>query len=119
MGPLIQMLSEDNIQVVEMAAFALGRLAQNADNQAGIVQAGGLVPLLSLLGSKFFNPQHNAAFALYGLSDNNSNIAHFLQSGAGRPPQKKNKRTNDMRCSHTRTHARTHPIERSKRRAAV
>jgi hypothetical protein len=32
-----------------MAAFALGRLAQNADNQAGIVAQGGLPPLLDLL----------------------------------------------------------------------
>ena len=32
-----------------MAAFALGRLAQNTDNQAGIVAQGGLSPLLDLL----------------------------------------------------------------------
>lgn len=40
------------------------RLAQNSDNQAGIVQCGGLVPLLELLESKHYNLQHNAAFAL-------------------------------------------------------
>jgi hypothetical protein len=33
------MLSASDPQLKEMAAFALGRLAQNAHNQAGIVQA--------------------------------------------------------------------------------
>ena len=41
--PLIAMLSSIDVQIKEMAAFALGRLAQNADNQAGIVQVGGWV----------------------------------------------------------------------------
>ena len=36
--PLIEMLSHTDLQLKEMAAFALGRLAQNPDNQAGIVQ---------------------------------------------------------------------------------
>jgi Armadillo/beta-catenin-like repeat len=36
--PLIAMLSAGDAQLKEMAAFALGRLAQNADNQAGIIQ---------------------------------------------------------------------------------
>lgn len=36
--PLIDMLRLDDVQLKEMAAFALGRLAQNSDNQAGIVQ---------------------------------------------------------------------------------
>ncbi len=36
--PLIAMLGQGDVQLREMAAFALGRLAQNADNQAGIVQ---------------------------------------------------------------------------------
>ena len=81
LGPLIAMLSEKSVQVSEMAAFAIGRLAQNVDNQAGIVQAGGLQPLLDLLRSKSLNSQHNAAFALYGLSDNDDNVPHFLKSG--------------------------------------
>ena len=38
--PLIEMLRADDVQLKEMAAFALGRLAQNSDNQAGIVQVG-------------------------------------------------------------------------------
>ena len=38
--PLIEMLGAADVQLKEMAAFALGRLAQNADNQAGIVQVG-------------------------------------------------------------------------------
>ena len=37
--PLINMLSHKDAQLKEMAAFALGRLAQAVDNQAGIVQA--------------------------------------------------------------------------------
>ena len=37
--PLITMLGHPDVQLKEMAAFALGRLAQNQDNQAGIVQA--------------------------------------------------------------------------------
>ena len=40
MPPLVEMLSAGDAQLQEMAAFALGRLAQNADNQAGVVQAG-------------------------------------------------------------------------------
>ena len=43
--PLIDMLRLEDVQLKEMAAFALGRLAQNQDNQAGIVQAS-------------FSPQH-------------------------------------------------------------
>ncbi|CAI6000458.1 unnamed protein product [Closterium sp. NIES-64] len=68
--PLITMLEAPDPQLREMAAFALGRLAQNADNQAGIVHDGGLRPLLELLESKNGNLQHNAAFALYGLAEN-------------------------------------------------
>mmetsp|Transcript_4496 Transcript_4496/g.9672 ORF Transcript_4496/g.9672 Transcript_4496/m.9672 type:complete len:723 (-) Transcript_4496:189-2357(-) len=80
-APLIQMLSNDDTSLKEMAAFALGRLAQNSDNQAGIVQAGGLVPLLELLESKHYNLQHNAAFALYGLADNEDNIPDIIKEG--------------------------------------
>jgi hypothetical protein len=47
--PLIEMLGNDDNQLREMAAFALGRLAQNTDNQAGVVASGGLLPLLDLL----------------------------------------------------------------------
>lgn len=36
--PLIKMLSSADLALKEMAAFALGRLAQNTHNQAGIVQ---------------------------------------------------------------------------------
>jgi hypothetical protein len=36
--PLIRMLSSTDLALKEMAAFALGRLAQNTHNQAGIVQ---------------------------------------------------------------------------------
>lgn len=38
MPPLIAMLSQGDIQLKEMAAFALGRLAQHADSQAGVVE---------------------------------------------------------------------------------
>ncbi len=34
--PLIDMLGNDDNQLREMAAFALGRLAQNPDNQVGV-----------------------------------------------------------------------------------
>lgn len=36
--PLVEMLKIDDRQLREMAAFAIGRVAQNEDNQAGIVQ---------------------------------------------------------------------------------
>lgn len=36
--PLVEMLKIDDRQLREMAAFAVGRVAQNEDNQAGIVQ---------------------------------------------------------------------------------
>lgn len=77
--PLVAMLHSSELQLKEMAAFALGRLAQNGDNQAGIVQSGGLQPLLTLLDSDSGNLQHNAAFALYGLADNEDNIADIIR----------------------------------------
>ncbi len=75
------MLGAADSQLKEMAAFALGRLAQNRDNQAGIMQAGGLQPLLELLQSKQGTLQHNAAFALYGLADNEDNVAEIIRQG--------------------------------------
>ncbi|MEW5297840.1 MAG: hypothetical protein WDW36_001021 [Sanguina aurantia] len=80
--PLVCMLRHADASLKEMAAFALGRLAQNSDNQAGIVQNGGLGPLLELLESKSYNLQHNAAFALYGLADNEDNIPDIIGEGA-------------------------------------
>lgn len=80
--PLIEMLANTDSQLREMAAFALGRLAQNPDNQAGIVASGGLLPLLDLLECVQGNLQHNAAFALYGLSDNEDNLLEFVREGA-------------------------------------
>jgi hypothetical protein len=75
------MLSAEDVAIKEMAAFALGRLAQNTHNQAGIVQSKGLLPLLDLLESKHYNLQHNAAFALYGLSDNEDNVPWIIKHG--------------------------------------
>ncbi|XP_010419869.1 PREDICTED: ARMADILLO BTB ARABIDOPSIS PROTEIN 1 [Camelina sativa] len=79
--PLIKMLESSDEQVVEMSAFALGRLAQDAHNQAGIAHRGGIVALLNLLDVKTGTVQHNAAFALYGLADNEENVADFIKAG--------------------------------------
>ncbi|XP_039055904.1 ARM REPEAT PROTEIN INTERACTING WITH ABF2-like isoform X2 [Hibiscus syriacus] len=79
--PLIEMLHSPDVQLKEMSAFALGRLAQDAHNQAGIAHSGGLVPLLKLLDSKNGSLQHNAAFALYGLADNEDNVSDFIRVG--------------------------------------
>ncbi|WOL06744.1 ARM REPEAT PROTEIN INTERACTING WITH ABF2 [Canna indica] len=79
--PLIDMLQSPDIQLKEMSAFALGRLAQDSHNQAGIVYNGGLVPLLKLLDSKNGLLQHNAAFALYGIADNEDNVSDFIKVG--------------------------------------
>ncbi|XP_058077670.1 ARM REPEAT PROTEIN INTERACTING WITH ABF2 [Magnolia sinica] len=79
--PLIEMLQSPDIQLKEMSAFALGRLAQDTHNQAGIAHNGGLVPLLKLLDSKNGSLQHNAAFALYGLADNEDNVSDFIKVG--------------------------------------
>ncbi len=81
-GPLIQMLGASDHQLQEMAAFALGRLAQHPDNQAGIMAMGALPKLLELLQSHQHNLQHNAAFALYGLSENEDNLLHFVVGGS-------------------------------------
>ena len=53
--PLINMLSHKDAQLKEMAAFALGRLAQAVDNQAGIVQASMLqfAPVLQIVLGTF------------------------------------------------------------------
>uniref|UniRef100_A0A1J3FJN4 ARM repeat protein interacting with ABF2 n=1 Tax=Noccaea caerulescens TaxID=107243 RepID=A0A1J3FJN4_NOCCA len=80
-GPLIEMLQSPEVKVKEMSAFALGRLAQDYHNQAGIAHRGGLEPLLKLLGSKNRSLQHNAAFALYGLADNEDNVSDFIRVG--------------------------------------
>ncbi|KAK8548565.1 hypothetical protein V6N13_054650 [Hibiscus sabdariffa] len=79
--PLIEMLQSPDVQLKEMSAFALGRLAQDTHNQAGIAHMGGLVPLLKLLDSKNGSLQHNAAFALYGLADNDDNVSDFIRVG--------------------------------------
>ncbi|CAL9230111.1 unnamed protein product [Arabidopsis halleri] len=79
--PLIKMLESSDEQVVEMSAFALGRLAQDAHNQAGIAHRGGIISLLNLLDVKTGSVQHNAAFALYGLADNEENVADFVKAG--------------------------------------
>ncbi|XP_022722644.1 ARM REPEAT PROTEIN INTERACTING WITH ABF2-like isoform X1 [Durio zibethinus] len=79
--PLIEMLNSPDVQLKEMSAFALGRLAQDTHNQAGILHIGGLVPLLKLLDSKNSSLQHNAAFALYGLADNEDNVSDFIRAG--------------------------------------
>ncbi|PKI37493.1 hypothetical protein CRG98_042122 [Punica granatum] len=79
--PLIEMLQSPDVQLREMSAFALGRLAQDSHNQAGIAFNGGLVPLLKLLDSKNGSLQHNAAFALYGLADNEDNVSDFIRVG--------------------------------------
>ncbi|CAK9147058.1 unnamed protein product [Ilex paraguariensis] len=79
--PLIEMLQSPDAQLREMAAFALGRLAQDTHNQAGIAHSGGVIPLLKLLDSKNGSLQHNAAFALYGLADNEDNVADLIRIG--------------------------------------
>ncbi|CAK7327003.1 unnamed protein product [Dovyalis caffra] len=79
--PLIEMLQSPDVQLREMSAFALGRLAQDTHNQAGIAHNGGLLPLLKLLDSKNGSLQHNAAFALYGLADNEDNVSDFISVG--------------------------------------
>ena len=77
--PLINMLKTNDRALREMAAFALGRLAQNTDNQAGIFAMGVLQPLLDLLSSKVKNLEHNAAFTLYGLADNSDNVSEIVK----------------------------------------
>ncbi|KAK7336752.1 hypothetical protein VNO77_17298 [Canavalia gladiata] len=79
--PLVGMLESSDVQLMEMSAFALGRLAQDSYNQAGIAYNGGIVPLLNLLGSKNGSLQHNAAFALYGLAENEDNVANIIKAG--------------------------------------
>ena len=110
-APLVEMLKNPDPGLREMAAFALGRLAQNADNQIGICFGSALSPLLKQLDSNIDdvmvhlrntnnsakkldselkedakryvqNLQHNAAFALYGLSDNEDNVHVIITEGA-------------------------------------
>ncbi|KAJ0946377.1 putative chromatin remodeling & transcription regulator BTB-POZ family [Helianthus annuus] len=80
-GPLVEMLQSPDAQLREMSAFALGRLAQDTHNQAGIAHGGGIPPLLKLLDSRNGSLQHNAAFALYGLADNEDNVADLIRVG--------------------------------------
>lgn len=79
--PLIKMLYHHDNSLKEMAAFAIGRLAQNSDNQAGIAASNGLLPLVDLLESKAPNLQHNAAFTIYGLADCEDNIPDIIRLG--------------------------------------
>jgi HEAT repeat protein len=112
--PLIKMLGGQFVYrepgLREMAAFALGRLAQHGDNQVGICHSDGLRPLLTLLESEIEdiaeglrhhsasgksdheidldakrfaeNLQHNAAFALYGLAAHQDNVPKMLKENA-------------------------------------
>lgn len=80
--PLVHMLKTQDRSLREMAAFALGRLAQNQDNQAGILAMGAVPPLLELLDSGARNLEHNAAFTLYGLADSVDNVAELVKCGA-------------------------------------
>ncbi|KAL3644869.1 hypothetical protein CASFOL_010049 [Castilleja foliolosa] len=79
--PLLEMLQSPDTQLIEMSAFALGRLAQDTHNQGGIAHSGAIVPLLKLLESKNGFLQHNAAFVLYGISDNEDNVADLIRVG--------------------------------------
>ncbi|XP_050236479.1 ARM REPEAT PROTEIN INTERACTING WITH ABF2-like [Mercurialis annua] len=79
--PLIDMLESSDAQLKEMSTFALGRLAQETHNQAGIAHEGGIGPLLKLLESKNGSLQHNAAFALFGLADNEDNVTELVKVG--------------------------------------
>ncbi|XP_057438665.1 ARM REPEAT PROTEIN INTERACTING WITH ABF2-like [Lotus japonicus] len=79
--PLVDMLTSSDEQLSGMSAFALGRLAQDPDNQADITYNGGIEPLLNLLGSKSYFVQHNAAFTLYGLAVNEDNVADIIKAG--------------------------------------
>ncbi|KAG5043501.1 hypothetical protein JHK87_007416 [Glycine soja] len=78
--PLVDMLRSPDAELQEMSAFALGRLAQDSHNQAGIGQCGGIEPLLKLLDSKKVPVQQNAIFALYSLADNEDNVAAIIKA---------------------------------------
>ncbi|KAI5426685.1 hypothetical protein KIW84_032206, partial [Lathyrus oleraceus] len=78
--PLIKMLKSSDLQLREMSTFALGRLAQDSHNQAGIAYNGGIEPLLNLLATKNPSVQHNAAFALYALADNEDNVPLIIKA---------------------------------------
>ncbi|GAU23360.1 hypothetical protein TSUD_334070, partial [Trifolium subterraneum] len=80
-NPLIDMLESSDLQLREMSTFALGRLAQDSHNQAGIAYSGGIEPLLKLLGTKNASVQHNASFALYALADNEDNVPVIIKAG--------------------------------------
>lgn len=109
MESLIKMLSHREPGLREMAAFALGRLAQLGDNQVGICYSNGLSPLLNLLETDVDvvadrlrihpngksdseiesdakriveNLQHNAAFAIYGVSANSDNVSKMIKHNA-------------------------------------
>ncbi|XP_058748626.1 ARM REPEAT PROTEIN INTERACTING WITH ABF2-like isoform X1 [Vicia villosa] len=79
-NPLIKMLKSPDLQLREMSTFALGRLAQDSHNQAGIAYNGGIEPLLNLLATKNASVQHNAAFALYALADNEDNVPLIIKA---------------------------------------
>ncbi|CAI8614194.1 unnamed protein product [Vicia faba] len=78
--PLIKMLKSPDLQLREMSTFALGRLAQDSHNQAGIAYNGGIEPLLNLLVTNNPSVQHNAAFALYALADNEDNVPLIIKA---------------------------------------
>ncbi|RDY00397.1 Arm repeat protein with ABF2, partial [Mucuna pruriens] len=79
--PLVDMLKSPDPRLQEMSAFALGRLAQDSHNQAGIVCNGGIEPLLNLLISNNVPLQHSAAFVLYYLAYNEDNVVDIIKAG--------------------------------------
>lgn len=82
--PLIQMLKTQESSLQEMAAFALGRLAQGGGEKSPEFLAMGTVPpLLDLLDSGVETLEHNAAFALFSLANNNAeNATEMMKCGA-------------------------------------
>ncbi|RDX57989.1 Arm repeat protein with ABF2, partial [Mucuna pruriens] len=79
--PLLDMLKSPDARLQEMSAFALGRLAQDSHNQAGITSNRGVEPLLNLLISNNALLQCNAAFVFYYLADNEDNVADIIKAG--------------------------------------
>jgi len=81
--PLIALLLSPRVKV--RAAWALANLALNDENRATIASAGGIPPLIALLGGGPDNVKAQAALALGNLARNDDNRATIASAG-GIPP---------------------------------
>ena len=83
---LVNMLNAEGKSAQEQAAAALANLASDsAENRNSIVEAGGIIPLLQLLGDSSAKAKENAVAAISKLAQKSPDIQLAIQKAGGVP----------------------------------